>query len=132
MQSYLRYKEYHDRKAKQTPLRQGDYCFILKPLADHQGSKIPFREFQWIGHYIIKKSLPKLNYTVRKINSNKTQSLHRIRLRKYNPTTELRDIRLEGHLQAHDEIVIPQDDLYNILWEQNLAIFRLFPKIQTL
>ena len=44
MQSYLKYKEYYDRKAKAAPLQQGDYCFILRPLADHQGSKIPFVE----------------------------------------------------------------------------------------
>ena len=37
MQSYLKYKEYYDRKAKAAPLLQGDFCFILQPLADHQG-----------------------------------------------------------------------------------------------
>ena len=46
MQSYLKYKKYYDRKAKAPPLQQGDYCFILQPLAAHQGSKIPFREFR--------------------------------------------------------------------------------------
>ena len=49
IQSYLKYKDYYDRKAKAAPLEQGDFCFILQPLADHQGSKIPFREFRWIG-----------------------------------------------------------------------------------
>ena len=39
MQSYLKYKEYYDRKAKAAPLKQNDYCFILQPIADHQGSK---------------------------------------------------------------------------------------------
>ena len=57
MQSYLKYKEYYDRKAKAAPLELGDYCFILQPLADHQGSKIPFREFRWIGPYVIEKVL---------------------------------------------------------------------------
>ena len=46
MQSYLKYKEYYDRKANAAPLELGDYCFILQPLADHQGSKNPFREFR--------------------------------------------------------------------------------------
>ena len=72
MQSYLKYKEYYDRKAKAAPLLQGDFCFILQPLADHQGSKIPFREFRWIGPYVIEKVLPNNNYIVRKLNSNKT------------------------------------------------------------
>ena len=36
MQSYLKYKEYYDRKAKAAPLKQNDYCFILQPIADHR------------------------------------------------------------------------------------------------
>ena len=43
MQSFLKYKDYHDRKAKAAPLKINDYCFILQPIADHQGSEIPFR-----------------------------------------------------------------------------------------
>ena len=123
MQSYLKYKEYYDRKAKAAPLHQGDYCFILQPLADNQGSKIPFREFRWIGPYVMEKVLPNENYIVRKLSSNKTQILHRIRLRKYVPNTELCDVRPEGNLQADDEIIIPQDDLYIISWETEFAEF---------
>ena len=127
MQSYLKYKEYYDRKAKAAPLHQGDYCFILQPLADNQGSKIPFREFRWIGPYVIEKVLPNENYIVRKLSSNKTQILHRIRLRKYVPNTELCDVRPEGNLQADDEIIIPQDDLYIISWETEFAEFPPHP-----
>ena len=123
MQSYLKYKEYYDRKAKAAPLHQGDYCFILQPLADHQGSKIPFREFRWTRPYIIEKVLPNENYIVRKLNSNKTQILHRIRLRKYTPNTDIRDVRPEGNLQADDEIIIPQDDLYINSWETEFDDF---------
>ena len=122
MHSYLKYKEYYDRKAKAAPLLQGDFCFILQPLADHQGSKIPFREFRWIGPYVIEKVLPNNNYIVRKLNSNKTQILHRIRLRKYTPNTPLQDIRPEGNLQADDEIIIPQN-LYIVSWETNFDDF---------
>ena len=82
LQSYLKYKEYYDRKAKAVPLEQGDYRFVLQPLADHQGSEIPFREFRWTGPYVIEKVLPNENYIVRKLSSNKTQILHRIQLRK--------------------------------------------------
>ena len=39
MQSYLKYKEYCDRKAKAAPLSEQDICFILQPKADTQGSK---------------------------------------------------------------------------------------------
>ena len=123
MQSYLKYKDCYDRKAKAAPLEQGDFCFILEPLAYHQGSKIPFREFRWIGPYVIEKVLPNENYIVRKLNSNKTQILHRIRLRKYTPNTTLQDTRPEGNLQADDEIIIPQDDLYIISWETHFDDF---------
>ena len=132
MQSYLKYKEYYDRKAKAPPLLQGDFCFILQPLADHQGFKIPFREFRWIGPYVIEKVLPNDNYIVPKLNSNKTQILHRIRLRKYTPNTTLQDIRPEGNLQADDEFIIPQDDLYIISWDTNFDEFPPNSESQTI
>ena len=69
------------------------------------------------------KVLPNQNYIVRKLNSNKTQILHRIRLRKYEPNTVLQDIRPEGNLHPDDEIIIPQDDLYVITWESNFGEF---------
>ena len=65
MQSYLKYKEYYDRKAKAAALQQGDYCFMLQPLADPQGSKILFPEFRWIRPYVIENVLPNENYIVR-------------------------------------------------------------------
>ena len=99
LQSYLKYKEYYDRKAKAAPLEQGDYCFILQPLADNQGSENPFREFRWMGPYVIENVLPIENYIVRKLNSNKTQIIQSIRLRKYNQIPP-QDIRPQGNLQA--------------------------------
>ena len=59
----------------------------------------------------------------RKLSSNETQILHRIRSRKYNPNKELRDVRPEGSLQYDDEIIIPQDDLYIISWETEFDDF---------
>ena len=92
MQSYLKYKDYYDRKAKAAPHKEKDYCFILHPKADSQTSKIPFRVFQWIGPFIIQKVLANDNYIVRRVNTNKTQILHRIRLKKFVPNTPLQDI----------------------------------------
>ena len=71
----------------------------------------------------MEKVLPNENYIVRKLNSNKTQILHRNRLRKYEPNTVLQDIRPEGNSQADDEIIIPHDDLYVITWETNFGEF---------
>ena len=120
MQSYLKYKQFYDRKDKALPMKQNDFCFILQPIAYHQGSKILFREFRWIGPYIFEQVLHNENYIVRKLNSNKTQILHRIRLRKHEPTFPLS----EGNLQPYEEIVIPQDDLYVITWETNFGDFQ--------
>ena len=80
MQAYIKYKAYYDRKANASKLKKTDSVFILQPKADHQGSKIPFTDFRWIGPYNIEKVLPIKNYLVRKIGTNKTQILHRMRL----------------------------------------------------
>ena len=90
MQSYIKYKEYYDRKAKAAPLKENEYCFVLQPKADHQASKILFRDYRWVGPFIVQKVFPKENYIVRRINTNKTQRLHRIRLKKMFPIIRLR------------------------------------------
>ena len=121
MQSYIKYKEYYDRKAKAAPLKENDYCFVLQPKADHQGSKIPFRDYRWVGPFVVQKVLPNENYIVRRINTNKTQILHRIRLKRFIPNQPLEDNFREQRLQPDEEIVIPQDDLYVIAWETDFG-----------
>ena len=91
--------------------------YTFQPKADHQGSKKPFRDFRWIGPYIVEKILPNINYIVRKLNTNKTQILHRIRLRKYNPEKPPEDNYSEAQWQTDDNIVVPEDDLYTLAWE---------------
>ena len=61
MQSYLKYKDYYDKKAKAAPFKVNDYCFVLQPKADSQGSKNPFTEFRWVGPYKVQKTLPNNN-----------------------------------------------------------------------
>ena len=114
MQSYIKYKEYYDRKAKAAPLKENDYCFVLQPKTDHEGSKIPFRDYHWVGLFIVQKTLPNENYIVRPINTNKTQILHRMRLKKFVPNQLLEDSFREQRLQPDEEIVIPRNDLYII------------------
>ena len=121
MQSYIKYEEYYDRKAKAAPLKENDYCFVLQPKADHQGSKIPFRDYRWVGPFIVQKVLPNENYIVRRMNTNKTQILHRIRLERFVPNQPLEDNFREQRLQPDKEIIIPQDDLYVITWETDFG-----------
>ena len=61
------------KKAKASPLREKDYCYVLQPKADQQGSKIHFRDFRWIGPHVVEREKPNENYIVRKVNTNKTQ-----------------------------------------------------------
>ena len=117
MPSYIKYRRYYDKKTKASPLKEKDYCFILQPKADHQGSKIPFRDFRWIGPHLVEKVLPNNNYVVRKLITNKTQILNRIRLRKYNPKKPPEDNYQEARWQIDDNIVVPQNDLFKISWE---------------
>ena len=121
MQSYINYKEYYDRKAKAAPLKENEYCFVLQPKADHQGSKIPLRDYRCVGPFIVQKVLPNENYIVRRINTHKTQILHRIRPKKFVPNQPLEDNFREQRLQPGEEIVIPQDELYIITWETDFG-----------
>ena len=85
MQACIKYKAYYDKKANASKLKEAVYVYILQPKADHQGSKIPFTEFRWMGPYIVEKLLPTNKYLVRKIGTDKTQVLHRMRMRQFTP-----------------------------------------------
>ena len=54
---------------------------------------------------------------MRKLNTNKTQILHRIRLGNYNPEKRPEDNYQEARWQIDDNIVVPQVDLYTIAWK---------------
>ena len=49
---------------------------------------------------------------MRRLNTNKTQILHRIRLKKFVPNVPLEDKYKEQKVQPDESIIIPQDDLY--------------------
>ena len=61
MQAFIKYKAYYDKKANASKLKEADYVHVLQPKADHQGSKIPFTEIQWLGPYFIEKVLANNN-----------------------------------------------------------------------
>ena len=118
MQAYIKYKSYYDKKTNASKLKQSDYVYILQPKADHQGSKIPFTDFRWIGPYIIEKVLPNNNYVVRKIGTNKTQILHRMRPRQFTPRHPIPDTTVTPReWQPDPGFIIKHDDLYARAWE---------------
>ena len=69
----------------------------------------------------MEKVLPNNNYIVRKLNTNKTQILHRIRLRNYNPKKFPEDNYQEARWQIDENIAVPQDDLYTLAWEAEFS-----------
>ena len=108
--------------AKASPLETTDYCYILNPKADTQATKIPFRGFRWQGPYKVEKVLPNNNYIVRRLGTNKTQLLHRIRLRKFTPHAPLADIFVrESDWQKDDQMPVAHDDLYAQSWNTNFG-----------
>ena len=118
MQAYNKYKAYYDRKANASKLKEADYVYILQLKADHQESKIPFTEFRWVGPYIVEKALPNNNYLVRKIGTNKTQLLHRMRMRQFTPRQPPADITVKPQEYKSDpEVSLHHDDLYARAWE---------------
>ena len=120
MQAYIKYKAYYDRKANASKLKEADYVYVLQLKADQQGSKIPFTEFRWMGPYIVEKVLPNNNYLVRKIGTDKTQVIHRMRMRQFTPRQPPADIRVNPNEYKPDhEVSINHDDLYARAWEQH-------------
>ena len=127
MQAYVKYKAYYDEKAIASKLRHADYVFILQPKADHQGSKIRFTDFRWIGPYIIEKVLPNKIYLVRKVN--KTQILHRTRRRQFIPRQPIPDILItprklqpDPRLSSHMTIYTPEHGSVNMMSQYLTAI----------
>ena len=108
MQAYIKYKAYNASK-----LKQADYVYILQPEVDHQGSKFLSTAFRWIGPYIIEKVLPNNISLVRKVDTNKTQILHQMRLRQFRPRQPKPDIPITPRRwQPDPDVIIKHDDLY--------------------
>ena len=119
MQAHIKNKTYYDKKANASKLKQSDYVYILQPIADHRGSKIPFTDFRWIGPYIIEKALPNNKFLVRKIGTKKMQILHQMRPRQFTPRQPIPDTAVSPReWQPDPEVIIKHDDLYARAWER--------------
>ena len=117
-QSYLKYKQYYDKKAAATPLKVNDYCYVLNPKADNQSTKFAFKDRIWTGPYIVVKVLSNNNYVVRRTGTRYTQTFHRIRLRLYAPNQRVPDVtvRKEDYL-PDPEVKTTHNDWYAQAWE---------------
>ena len=119
MQAYVRHKLYYDKKSSANPLVGNDYCYAWHPKAHSQSTKLPFRDYLWTGPYVVVKTLPNINYLVRKLQTNLTQILHRIRLRPFKSTQKLTDISTPlKDFEQDNEVIIPHDDLFALAWQE--------------
>ena len=94
LQAYIKCKVYYDKKASASKLKESGFVNFSQPNVDHQGSKIPFTEVRWIGPYIFENVLLKNNYLARKIGTNKTHVVHRMRMPQVTPSQPPTDIRI--------------------------------------
>ena len=92
VKSFNKYKEYYDRKAAAVPLKLNDYCVMLSPKLSNEHEKISNLQCKWNGLYRIEKVLSRSNYVVRKVNTNHTQIVHRVRLKPIIPQYEVEDL----------------------------------------
>ena len=125
MQSYLKYKQYYDKKATATLLKVNDYCYVLNPKADNQSMKFAFKDCIWTGPYIVVKVLSNNNYVIRRTGTRYTQTLHRIRLRLYAPNQRVPDVtvRREDYL-PDPEVQATHKDWYAQAWETEFGEIR--------
>ena len=84
---------------------------MLQPKADDQETEIHYHDFLWIGPYVVEKVLLKNKYIVRKLDTNKTQILHRVRLQKFNPEIPTENKYQAAQWQIDDHCITTQDDL---------------------
>ena len=130
MQAYIKCKTYYDKKANASKFKEADYVYVLQPKVGHQRSKISITEFRWIAPYIFEKVLPKNNYLVRKNGTNKTQVVHRMRMRQFTPHHPPADIRIKPQeYRADPDVSLKHGDLYDRGWESDCEQPTLEPKI---
>ena len=113
MLSYIKYKRYYDRIADATPLRKNDYSYVLNPKADNQSTKFAFNERIWTGPFIVVKTLSNNNYTIRRLGTRYTQTLHRIRLRMYRSEQRLPDVTIKHtDYLPEPEVILHHNEWY--------------------
>ena len=90
---YNRYRAYYDYKAEAQPLKQFSFCILLNPKlmtqSDFSSKFLPV----WLPLYRVEQVLTNSNYIIRKVGTNYTQCVHRIRLRPVVPQYQVEDLQ---------------------------------------
>ena len=90
----------------------------------NKGVKSHSQTFAGFGPYIVVRVLPNNNYVVRKIGTHRTQTLHRMRIRPFQPRTPLQDIQStvpKDWRPDPDVEIKPNEDLYAKAWETDFG-----------
>ena len=102
--AYNKYRTFYDRKANAAPLSKHRYCLLLNPklatVNDHMGKSLN----KWIPLYRVEQVLTNSNYIVRKVGTNYTQCVHRIRLRPITPQYQIEDL---AHIHPNNFVPDP-------------------------
>ena len=111
MPAYTKFKAYYDKKESTSKLRERNYVSVLHFEAGHQGSKIPFTDFRWIGPCIFRTALPNNNYLVLTFWTDKTQILHRMPQPPSTPKWFIPDEQTTPQEWKPDSKVIPSPSI---------------------
>ena len=118
MQTYIKYKDYYDKRANASKPKPRNCLYVLQLKTDHQGIKFLFTDFPWIGPCIAEKALSINNYLVRKNGTHKPQIVRRMHLPPFTPKEPIPDVQTTSQDWKPDsEVVIKPDDLYARAWE---------------
>ena len=122
MLPYLKYKNYYDCKASTAPLKINDYCYSLNPKADNQSTKFAFPDCIWTGPYIAKQLLSINNYTIPKIGTRYTQTLHRIRICPFVPKQRISDVTVRSNQNLLDpDVKVSHNERYATSWKMDFG-----------
>ena len=89
---YVKNKEFYNKRAHAKPLKIASYCLLLNPLYDSQKQMLHKMQPKWLPNYRVEIRLANENYIIRKVGTNYTQQVHRLRLRPYVPQYPIKDI----------------------------------------
>ena len=79
---------------------------LLNPQISNQLEKIGKLECKWTGIYRIEKVLTRSDYLIRRVNTNFTQIVHRVRLKPFKPQYKVKDIEvIDDKKFCEDELV---------------------------
>ena len=93
---YNKYRACYDCKAEAKPLALLSYCLLVNPKlttqSDFESKSLPI----WLPLYCIEKILTNSNYIIRKVSTNYTQCVRRIRLIPVTPQGRIHDLTVNN------------------------------------